>query len=111
MTTTKQLCALALALPGVEQKDHFGSPSFRRNGRIFAQTRTDTNQAILKLSPVHQEFLFVTRADTFKPEVWGRIRWTRADLKGIAMLELRQLVQEAYEQVGKPAKARYAKER
>jgi predicted DNA-binding protein (MmcQ/YjbR family) len=111
MTTVKQLCALALALPGVEQKDHFGSPSFRRNGRIFAQTHTDTNQAILKLSPAYQEILFEARADTFKPEVWGRIRWTRADLKGVAMLELRQLVQKAYEQVGKPAKAWYAKKR
>ncbi len=104
MTTTKQLCALALALPGVEEKDHFGSPSFRRNGRIFAQTSTDANQAILKLSPVHQEFLFESRGDAFKPEVWGSIRWTRVYLNGVEMLELRQLVQEAYEQVAKPAK-------
>jgi len=102
LTTTKELAALARALPGVEVKDHFGSPSFRRNGRIFAQAVVDANQAILKLSPSHQEFLFEARADTFKPEVWGRIRWTRVDLDGIEKPELRQLVQEAYEQVAKP---------
>jgi len=105
MSTTKDLAALACALPGVEVKDHFGSPSFRRNGRIFAQAVVDANQAILKLSPAHQEFLFEARADTFKPEVWGSIRWTRVDLKSVEKPELRQLVQEAYEQVAKPRKS------
>lgn len=111
MTTTKRLRALALALPGVEEKDHFGSPSFRRNGRIFAQTSTSANQAVLKLSSTHQEFLFEVRADTFKPEVWGSIRWTRVNLNGVEMLELRQLVQEAYEQVAKTSMTRYPKRR
>ena len=83
-------------------KDHFGAPSFRRKGRIFAQAVVDANQAILKLSPAHQEFLFEARSDTFKPEVWGSIRWTRVDLKSVEKPELRQLVQEAYEQVARP---------
>jgi hypothetical protein len=76
-----------------------------RNGRIFAQAVVDANQAILKLSPAHQEFLFEARGDTFKPEVWGSIRWTRVDLKSVEKPELRQLVQEAYEQVAKPGKS------
>jgi len=102
MVTTKELATLARALPGVEAKSHFGAPSFRRNGRMFAQAVVNANQAILKLSPAHQEFLFEARGDTFKAEVWGRIRWTRVNLKSVEKPELRQLVQEAYEQVAKP---------
>jgi len=90
---------LAGALDGVEEKSHFGSPSFRFGGRIFIQTSTEKNEAIFKLSPVHQEILFETRPDAFRPEAWGAIRWTRIFLDRVPRGELEALVQEAYDQV------------
>lgn len=105
MATAAEVRKLALALAGVEEKDHFGSPSFRAGGRIFIQTGDDKNEAIFKLSPMHQEILFETRPDAFRPEIWGAIRWTRVCLDAIAAGELQSLVREAYDQVtGKPAK-------
>jgi predicted DNA-binding protein (MmcQ/YjbR family) len=95
---------IALALPGVEEKPHFGSPSFRFGGKIFIQISGEKGEAIFKLSPMHQEILFETRPDAFHAEIWGNIRWTRLMLDHIAADELTALVREAYDQVAaKPA--------
>ena len=105
MAKSADVRKLALALEGVEEKGHFGSPSFRSNGRIFIQVGEESNEAIFKLSPVHQEILFETRPEAFKPEIWGAIRWTCVVLDRIAPDELKSLVREAYDQVAaKPAK-------
>jgi predicted DNA-binding protein (MmcQ/YjbR family) len=99
--------ALALALPGVEEKAHFGSPSFRLGGKIFIQISGEKGEAIFKLSPAHQDILFETRPEAFHPEIWGNIRWTRIMLAHVAMAEIKALVQEAYDQVTvKPAKTK-----
>ena len=108
MAKSADVRKLALALDGVEEKGHFGSPSFRANGRIFIQVGEESNEAIFKLSPVHQEILFETRPDAFKPEIWGAIRWTCIVLDRIAPDELKSLVREAYGQVA-PAKKSSAK--
>jgi predicted DNA-binding protein (MmcQ/YjbR family) len=101
---------LALALPGVEEKAHFGSPSFRFGGKIFIQISGEKGEAIFKLSPMHQEILFETRPDAFHAEIWGNIRWTRILLDQVAAEELKPLVQEAYDQVAaKPAKTKTRK--
>jgi predicted DNA-binding protein (MmcQ/YjbR family) len=104
MNAAVEIRKLALALPDVEEKSHFGSPSFRFGGRIFIQIGDRKKEAIFKLSPMHQEVLFDTRPDAFKPEIWGSIRWSRLLLDHIATDELPELVREAYEQVVKPKK-------
>ena len=103
MAKASDVRKFALALDGVEEKSHFGSPSFRLNNRIFLQTSTKKNEAIFKLSPVHQELLFKARPKTFKPEIWGSLRWARLNLDGVPPGELKALVQEAYDQVAAPS--------
>jgi hypothetical protein len=106
-TTDTDLRKIALALPGVEEKSHFGTPDFRRDGHIFAQMSNKKNEAILKLLPAHQEMLFEVSPQAFKPEIWGKIRWTRAILSKIDAQELKALVREAYDRVApNPAKAK-----
>jgi predicted DNA-binding protein (MmcQ/YjbR family) len=99
VSKTADIDKLALALPNVEQKPHFGSRSYRAGGKIFIQTSADKNEAIFKLSSLHQEILFEARPEAFRPEIWGTIRWTRLLLDRIAAAELPELVREAYEQV------------
>jgi hypothetical protein len=99
MSKADDIDKLALALPNVEQKLHFGSRSYRAGGKIFIQAGATKNEAVFKLSPVHQEILFETRPDAFRPEIWGTIRWARLRLDHIAAAELPELVREAYEQV------------
>jgi hypothetical protein len=101
--------ALAMALPGAEEVPHFGSPSFRRGGRIFIQINESTNEGIFKLSAVHQEMLFEKLPETFKPEIWGRIRWARVTLADVPYGELKMLVREAYDQVARVKSSRRGK--
>lgn len=88
-----------MALDGVEEKPHFGTPSYRVNGKMFAEAIPETNEAIFKLSKMHQEILFGTRPKTFKPAIWGAIRWARLALDGVPSRELKELVREAYDEV------------
>jgi len=107
-----ELRKFALALPGVEEKSHFGTPDFRYDGHIFAQMSDKKNEAILKLLPAHQEMLFEASSQAFKPEIWGKIRWTRAILSKISAEDLKALVREAYDRVAvNPAKTKARKKR
>ena len=116
--TDADLRKFALALPDVEEKSHFGTPDFRHHGHIFAQMSDKKNEAILKLLPSHQEMLFEASPQAFKPEIWGKIRWTRAILSKISAEDLKPLVREAYDRVAakptktaKPAKTKARKKR
>ena len=103
--TDADLRKFALALPGVEEKSHFGTPDFRYDGHIFVQLSDKKDEAILKLLPAHQEMLFEASPQAFKPAIWGKIRWTRAILSKISAEDLKPLVREAYDRVAaKPAK-------
>ena len=48
---------LALALPGVEERDHHGKPSFRAGGKIFCTLRPPTARMMVKLDPEDQRNL------------------------------------------------------
>ena len=78
---------LALSLPEVEEKDHFGSPSFRIRGKIFAQLSApdkDELRAILKLSVADQTALSLSDPEVFSSvPAWGRHGWTCVQLDGI----------------------------
>ena len=105
MTTAAKIRKLALALDGVEEKSHFGTPSFRVNGKMFVEAGPE--EGIFKLSKVHQELLFETRPETFRPAVWGAIRWARIVLGNVDADEIEALVREAYDEVAaKPARGR-----
>ena|ERR1700744_6371479 len=108
MTTAAAVRKLALALDGVEEKSHFGTPSFRVNGKMFVEAGEP--EGIFKLSKVHQEILFETRPETFRPAIWGAIRWARIVLENVDAQEIEALVREAYDEVTiKPAGNRAAK--
>ncbi|HWD26640.1 MAG TPA: MmcQ/YjbR family DNA-binding protein [Rhizomicrobium sp.] len=108
MTTAAEIRKLALALAGVEEKSHFGTPSFRVNGKMFVEA--GETEGIFKLSKVHQEILFETRPQTFRPAIWGAIRWARIALRNVEAREIAELVREAYDEVTiKPMRKRDAK--
>ena len=112
MAKASDIHKLAMALPGVLQKPHFGSQSYRApNGKMFAEANDARNEAILKLSSARQEILFEVRPETFQPAIWGAIRWSRITLNEIDAKELPELVREAYDQVtsAKPSKKKAGK--
>lgn len=98
MATAAQMRKLALALPEVEEKSHFGKPDFRVKNKIFAGLSADGKQATLKLRSKVQSPLVHGRPETFSfaPGAWGRSGWTYIELARIEREELRTLALEAW---------------
>jgi hypothetical protein len=73
---------IAMALPGTEEKDHFGIPSFRANNRIFSTLWVKENRMMVKL-PLIEQSVF----NSFDPAVFYPVpnKW---GLKGATFVEL-----------------------
>ncbi len=65
---------MALALPGADEADHHGSPSFRVNGKIFCTLREETRRVMVKLSPEDQYNFCAAHGEAMSPVpgYWGR---------------------------------------
>ena len=73
--------SLALALPGAEEKSHFGKADFRVRNRIFASL-PDPSRGVIKLTPDEQAMMVGAEPGIFAPIKggWGRQGWTSVDL-------------------------------
>jgi hypothetical protein len=73
---------IAMALPGTEEKDHFGMPSFRVNNKIFSTLWVKEHRMMVKLSPINQSVFHSFNPAIFYPvpNKWG--------LKGATFVEL-----------------------
>lgn len=92
---------LALSLPGAEERDHFGSPSFRVKGKIFAQLSPRTSnegRVLVKLPAADQTALILSASDTFAsvPQ-WGRHGWTYIRLDTVEASLLRSLLRQSWQ--------------
>ena len=95
MSSCDDLRRLALALPGVEEVDHWGVPAFRTKRRIFITLRPDEQKAMFHLTEEHQEILFEARPEAFEPLHWGKVTRAFLNLKKIPVRELEALIREA----------------
>jgi hypothetical protein len=73
---------IALSLPGAEEKDHFGKPSFRVNNRIFATVWENENRVMVKLPIGNQAIICASHDEVFHPVPggWGRMGCTFVEL-------------------------------
>ena len=77
MVTPGRFRELAMQLPRVEEIDHFGTPSFRVRGKIFAQFARSGSDAIFKFSRDELDVLRLSAGDLFVPDPgWGKHGWT-----------------------------------
>jgi hypothetical protein len=93
---------LALALPQSEERDHFGAPSFRVKGKIFAQLPAhdkEEQRVLVKMSAADQAELMGSDPETFSaavPQWWGRHGWTYVQLATIEEPMLRDLLFQSW---------------
>ena len=81
MVTLDRFRELAMRLPQVAEQDHFGTPSFRVRGKIFAQFSRGGVDAIFKFSLDELDVMRMSAGDLFTPDPsWGK-------LARLAMLE------------------------
>ena len=101
MLTTDALRELALSLPGAEERETWGHPTFRVRGKIFASMFDGEDGAVatVKASPEEQAVLLAADPATFSSASHvGRYGWTRVRLERVDPEEMRELVVEAWRQ-------------
>ena len=91
---------LALALPGAEEKSHFGKADFRVRNKIFASLKDDVT-GVIKLMPEQQAMMADAEPKVFQPinGGWGRKGWTRVDLAKADEITLKSALQTAWRNV------------
>jgi predicted DNA-binding protein (MmcQ/YjbR family) len=117
MVTTSQFRALALSLPGAEEKSHFGKADFRVQDKIFAGLAprkgavpgADSLRGYFKVRPELREEL--SGSPGFAPAEggWGRSGWTYVELSQVELALLRELLVDSWKLVA-PAKLVAARE-
>ena len=100
MTTVKQATALAMAMPEVEQKGHFGNVDIRARNKVFASFPAPDTMT-LKLEPEHARTLVESDAETYalRPGAWVQRGWIRVALSRIAPDDLADLIHESWSRV------------
>jgi hypothetical protein len=99
MVSATQLRELALGLPGAEERETWGHPTFRVRDKIFASMYEGDDGAIatVKASPEDQDALVGGDPATFGVASHvGRYGWTTIRLARVDPDELRELVVEAW---------------
>ena len=72
--SVEEVARLALALPGVVQDQHVGTPDFRVGGKIFCTARTHQRLAMVKLPLEIQTAVISGHPEAISPAAgaWGR---------------------------------------
>ena len=104
MITTAGIRKFVLSLPGVEEMDHFGRPSFRTKKRIFIVVRPDGLN--LMVPDERKEFLFQAAPDIFVKKMWGKRPYMLVQLDRIGKADLEDLIREAHAAALPPAKSK-----
>jgi hypothetical protein len=92
---------VALSLPGAEERDQMGSPSFQVKRKIFAQLpalHKRERHVLIKLSIARQASLVRSDTATFSavPGWWGTKGWTYVQLAQMTEPVLRDLLLESW---------------
>ena len=99
-TTIQQATEIALALPGAEEKAHFGNVDFRVRNKVFASFPAP-DALTLKLDPEHARILVESDADTYAlhPGAWGQRGWIRVALSRIDPDDLADLIHDSWSRI------------
>jgi hypothetical protein len=88
---------VALALPGVEERETWAKPTFRVGGRLFLTLTPDGSSATMKASLDDQRALIATEPHIFTAAAYlGRHGWVTVRIDRCDPEELQHLIEEAW---------------
>ena len=97
MAPADELRTIALALPGAEERETWGSATFRVRDKIFVMMSGDGLSASVKATRDEQSALLAEDPVTFTvPAYVGHHGWVGVDLRRVGGEQLRELVTEAW---------------
>ncbi|HEX2680697.1 MAG TPA: MmcQ/YjbR family DNA-binding protein [Candidatus Dormibacteraeota bacterium] len=87
---------IALALPGAVEADHWGNPSFRVGGKIFATVPESTFLNVM-IDPFQVDGLVRDYPDCCAPLLWGKnVRGVTVNLRHASRPVVSRLLEEAW---------------
>jgi hypothetical protein len=96
MVTFGKARALALGMPEVVEADHWGNPSFRIYGRIFA-TVPDPHHLNVMIDPLDVESVVKVAPSACSELLWGKeVRGVRVDLRAASPKLVGDLLEVAW---------------
>ncbi|MEW2527340.1 MmcQ/YjbR family DNA-binding protein [Streptomyces sp. NPDC047071] len=101
MVTADDVRALALALPGAEEKAAWGRPTFRVGGKVFAALADDDASMGVRCPREERDELIAAEPEKFflRPGHDDRYDWLRVRLSALAdTAELRDILADAWRQ-------------
>jgi hypothetical protein len=100
VTTVERATEIALAMPGAEQKGHFGNVDFRMRNKVFASFPSQ-DTLTLRLDSEHAHLLVESDSEAYAlhPGVWGQRGWIRVALSQIAPDDLADLMHDSWSRV------------
>ncbi|MHB8497834.1 MAG: MmcQ/YjbR family DNA-binding protein [Acidimicrobiales bacterium] len=99
MRVEDRLRAVALALPGVEERETWGKATFRVAGRLFLTLASDGSSATMKATLEDQAALVAAEPTAFSVAPYvGRYGWITVALDRCDPDELAELVVDAWAQ-------------
>lgn len=96
MITCEAVREIALSLPGAEEQNHWGRPSFRVRKRIFATLWEEEQRSVLKLPRTVQLEVVASSPETFSMGPWQKQGWTMVDLVHVDADQFRDLMITAW---------------
>jgi hypothetical protein len=94
--TVEEVRRLALALPEAVEQDHWGNPSFRVRGRIFA-TVPDATHVNVMIDPFDVDAAVRMEPDSCEELWWGKkLAGVRVSLSGAAPPMVETLLRAAW---------------
>jgi hypothetical protein len=94
--TVKQVRKLALALPETVEQEHWGNPSFRVRGRIFA-TVPDEAHVNVMIDPFDVEAAVRAEPESCEQLLWGKeVRGVRVSIPEAAPAMVGDLLRAAW---------------
>src|ERR1700693_180779 len=94
--TAAQVRKLALALPETVEQEHWGNPSFRVRGRIFA-TVPDAGHGKVMIDPLDVDGVVREDPESCSGLLWGKeVRGVRVALRNVAPGMVQKLLEMAW---------------
>ena len=92
----KRVRKSAMALPEVAEQEHFGNPSFRVRGKIFA-TVPDERHVNVMIDPFDVDAAIRAAPESSEELFWGKeLRGVRVELAKASPRMVEQLLREAW---------------
>jgi hypothetical protein len=95
-----QVCALGLALPGVERNTSYGTPALKVKGTSFARLKEDGETLVLKVDMMSRDHMLRAQPDRFFiTDHYREYPWVLLRLARVTEPEMRVLLEDAWELV------------